>query len=673
MRMLLSACLLAVLSFGTVYGQEPELALDPPPYRVSTGDVVTFSGMLAPAGVSPEGTTVYITCGGGDIVLTGAPVDGTGRFTVDWTVAWNFWPYANEDGNRYALCGIVALYEDDAVSEGYAAVYGGDAANYPDSLDSVMYTMYIYRHPLAPESTADAPDGYAEFLYPALDFWQAPRVLIMPSSDYYDEVRMHIIPAMEGIIQLTAMLEREYGGGNWDVSFGVLDREWSFDDIRESDIIVNIVTDREDPLCGVDHSGQARNDDTRPIAIKVCSLERYSNEQVRATAAHEFMHAIGLGHTFNIAGDRMCGIENGTHTCNAAYSKSYWPSDFNLAAIVAAYGTDGFTIPNHGITRGERFTFEDYQNQNHLGPPQGQDRPELGYYPDGNFYPERWEYGSGEEVFLHGSHPEGYGGAATVTIFGPHGDIEDTLRVGVVDGHFAIHLDGYDLPGTYFVEIYGHRGGHALSSSFDVVEDPSGHYVWVVSADVIRHYSGSAIQISGYGPRSDHGSSWIRMSVDGNVVADNLPVYPVAGRFAVDMADYVRGPYRSGHYLVELYVDGEPRAFSTFTLVGSGTAGAGATVSNTDGSSVPGCEVANECFVPHMVTIGAGETVTWTNDDGVAHTVTSGVLADGGPDGMFDSGSFAPGTEFSYTFERAGEYPYYCLVHPWMAGMVVVE
>ena len=99
-----------------------------------------------------------------------------------------------------------------------------------------------------------------------------------------------------------------------------------------------------------------------------------------------------------------------------------------------------------------------------------------------------------------------------------------------------------------------------------------------------------------------------------------------------------------------------------------------ATVHNPLGSSVPGCEETDEgCFIPSTVTIDMGGEVTWVNDDAAAHTVTSGVLTDGGPDGVFDSGLLSPETSFSHKFEEVGEYPYFCLVHPWMEGLVIVQ
>ncbi len=90
-----------------------------------------------------------------------------------------------------------------------------------------------------------------------------------------------------------------------------------------------------------------------------------------------------------------------------------------------------------------------------------------------------------------------------------------------------------------------------------------------------------------------------------------------------------------------------------------------------EGSAVPGCEETDECWFPSVVTVGVGETVTWSNVDTAAHTVTSGTAADG-PDGVFDSSLFMAGTTFDVTFDEAGTFVYFCMVHPWMAGTVIV-
>jgi len=97
-----------------------------------------------------------------------------------------------------------------------------------------------------------------------------------------------------------------------------------------------------------------------------------------------------------------------------------------------------------------------------------------------------------------------------------------------------------------------------------------------------------------------------------------------------------------------------------------------AAVSTPQGTSVPGCETTNERFTPYEVTVDVGGVVTWSNDDSAAHTVTAGSAADG-PSGVFDSSLFMAGTTFSHTFEAEGEVPYFCMVHPWMEGIVTVQ
>jgi len=95
------------------------------------------------------------------------------------------------------------------------------------------------------------------------------------------------------------------------------------------------------------------------------------------------------------------------------------------------------------------------------------------------------------------------------------------------------------------------------------------------------------------------------------------------------------------------------------------------TISLPDGSGVPGCDETNECYIPYHVTVSAGEEITWSNDDTAAHTVTSGLP--GAPDGLFDSSLFMAGGTFSVTLDESGEYPYFCMVHPWMTGIVTVN
>ena len=96
------------------------------------------------------------------------------------------------------------------------------------------------------------------------------------------------------------------------------------------------------------------------------------------------------------------------------------------------------------------------------------------------------------------------------------------------------------------------------------------------------------------------------------------------------------------------------------------------TVTNAPGSSTPGCEETDSCFIPSTATIEEGGIVTWENTDNAAHTATGGSAIDG-PSGVFDSSLIMAGGSFSNTFDTAGTYDYFCMVHPWMVGTVVVE
>jgi plastocyanin len=85
-------------------------------------------------------------------------------------------------------------------------------------------------------------------------------------------------------------------------------------------------------------------------------------------------------------------------------------------------------------------------------------------------------------------------------------------------------------------------------------------------------------------------------------------------------------------------------------------------------------------FRPETLEVDAGTTVTWTNEDATAHTVTSGTVDQGGggvtkqPDGRFDSKELPGGEGFTFTFDRPGTYPYYCALHPaTMQGQITVR
>jgi plastocyanin len=75
--------------------------------------------------------------------------------------------------------------------------------------------------------------------------------------------------------------------------------------------------------------------------------------------------------------------------------------------------------------------------------------------------------------------------------------------------------------------------------------------------------------------------------------------------------------------------------------------------------------IPGKFFEPPSLTLLAGDTVTWTNNDAFAHNIAA-------LDGSFDSGLLNPGGRFSFTFERPGRVPYRCTIHPFMSGSLDV-
>jgi nitrite reductase (NO-forming) len=107
---------------------------------------------------------------------------------------------------------------------------------------------------------------------------------------------------------------------------------------------------------------------------------------------------------------------------------------------------------------------------------------------------------------------------------------------------------------------------------------------------------------------------------------------------------------------------------------GGATTGTGATGGGgpTGVSIVPGSSsLTTDAFSPNPVQVSVGSTVTWTNDDTQPHTVNAGENAVSS--GVFDSPIMPPAGTFEHTFTEAGEYPYFCLLHPNMVGTVSVS
>ncbi len=87
--------------------------------------------------------------------------------------------------------------------------------------------------------------------------------------------------------------------------------------------------------------------------------------------------------------------------------------------------------------------------------------------------------------------------------------------------------------------------------------------------------------------------------------------------------------------------------------------------------SRPGCEEIDRCYIPSNIVIEKGQQVTWVNEDSAFHSVTSGFYEI--PTELFDSGYLDPYESYTLTFDESGTFDYFCTLHPWMKGQVIVE
>lgn len=354
------------------------LSLDPLPGSVKAGQTVTFSGTLRLAGASPEGAVIYVKdedpLGPDDLLVTGY-VGADGRFSATW-----FADYVDADStvDVYAVFeGNSHFYRLTTCDAGPTMPFGGSC------LHTVPLTIRDYSDPAyAPE----AGDGEYIELYYSLPFRDLPHVAIVPSPDSYDSVRGHVVPIMEGIDTWVRSLEREYGEGDWDVTYEVVPPGKAFYSSKP-DVIVNLVTHEQDEGCARDYYGWASVSRTpsKPVQTTVCSTYGGAvlpNEAVALTAGHEFAHAVGLGHAFNRPGDPMCSVEDGVPTCGRSGEQSWIPSSLNLGGLARLYGSDGFPNPNYYVEYGTRHAGDDLDQAQQRDPPTNPSAPAHGCTTD---------------------------------------------------------------------------------------------------------------------------------------------------------------------------------------------------------------------------------------------------------------------------------------------------
>ena len=136
---------------------------------------------------------------------------------------------------------------------------------------------------------------------------------------------------------------------------------------------------------------------------------------------------------------------------------------------------------------------------------------------------------------------------------------------------------------------------------------------------------------------------------------------------AVLVAGVALSPLLTGQLRV---AQAQGNATMSGNMTGGNATSGGASVTISPGSSSPS---NGKNFVPDTLPVKAGTTVTWTNGDTTLHTVTSGTPEGGNSGTEFDSSYIAAGKTFQHAFNTAGTFDYYCTLHPFMKGKIVVS
>jgi plastocyanin len=104
---------------------------------------------------------------------------------------------------------------------------------------------------------------------------------------------------------------------------------------------------------------------------------------------------------------------------------------------------------------------------------------------------------------------------------------------------------------------------------------------------------------------------------------------------------------------------------TSFTLRSLGRLAVAAALLTLLGVTTVRAQQVTVTFAPQELTLKVGDSVTWTNHDDIPHTIVSA--------GKFRSKTLDTDSTFSFTFTAAGDYKYFCSLHPHMTGMIKVE
>lgn len=366
------------------------ITLNPVPSVVTVGQQVTFSGKLNFERSNPHGWIVYIKAQGSrtldgfinpDHLLATAWVDSDGSYSVNWRVVKvtsdsTLRIYAKfQGGDRFfssSTCGPNC--------SGVTQMNIVPSQIPPSTVSNTTSSTKPITPPTTPQQLTQQPPPtrltdpntlvmgpYLQLFY-SLNFEKNPLVAISVDPDSHNKLQQFIPLVEEGIHYWTDELSSKYPKGNWNIDVEVIQSGQPYSETKP-DVMINLVAPETQEGCIDTFSGVTFIYNTsKLIQADVCGYvgsgsQEHENPGIPFTATHEFIHAMGIGHAFNMQGDLMCSIDLTTKipTCgNQIFANFVKPSNFDLAAVVSAYGFDGFENPNSYFSYYSKFTFNNF-------------------------------------------------------------------------------------------------------------------------------------------------------------------------------------------------------------------------------------------------------------------------------------------------------------------------
>ena len=319
--------------------------------------------------------------------------------------------------------------------------------------------------------------------------------------------------------------------------------------------------------------------------------------------------------------------------------------------------------------------------------------PEVEPEPESNFNLQvaGSSYQSGDTILVFGYVDDSsIGGEISIFITNPSGQMVSIDQVSVVGKKFST---SFNTDGLYWTEtgyytvaaiasdtLTGAKVFYFTSQQIEPTEPESNFNLQVAGSS---YQSGDTILVFGYVDDSSIGvpvtmtitnPSGQTVSIDqASVVEKNFstsfntdgPVWTETGYYTVQ-AGYGSLMEKEEFYFTSQQIDPTPEP-TTDSLPYK------IEIVAAQGSGSLGCETTDRCYLPSTANVANGAIVTMTNNDPYSvHTFTSGDFANG-PSGVFDSGVLMSGDSFTWTAETEGEQPYYCMLHTWMTGTIVVQ